>query len=98
MPTSFDDGRYHDLEQGIESGNRIFGGVRLGEQREVADVDEYHCHPAAFPGEHLVTLLEQPPSEGRADISAERSLKSLPPQPNLPPVERRRQRPRIISA
>ena len=60
MPTGVDDGRHHDLEQGVEPGDGVLGGVRLGERREVADVDEHHRHLAALPGEDVVSLLEQP--------------------------------------
>jgi len=45
---------------------------------EVADVDEHHGDLAAFTGEDVVTLLEQPRRQGRVDVGAERRLKSLP--------------------
>ena len=58
VPTGVDDGRHHDLEQRVEAGDGVLGGVRLGERGEVADVDEHHRHLAALTGEHVVTLLE----------------------------------------
>jgi hypothetical protein len=37
MPTCVDDRRHDNLEQSIESGDRVFGGVRLGERGEITD-------------------------------------------------------------
>ena len=97
MPTGVDDGRHHDLEQRVEAGDRVLGGVGLGERGEVADVDEHHRHLAALTGEHVVTLLKQPRRQGRVDVGAERRLKSLPlSQTRLHAVERRRQRTEVI--
>ena len=97
VPTGVDDGRHHDLEQGVEPGDGVLGGVRLGERGEVADVDEHHRHLAALTGEHVVTLLEQPRRQGGVDVGAERRLKSLPlSQTRLHAVERRRQRTEVI--
>ena len=97
VPTGIDDGGHDDLEQRVEPGDGVLGGVRLGERREVADVDEHHRHLAALTGEHVVTLLEQPRRQGRVDVGAERRLKSLPlSQTRLHAVERRRQRAQVI--
>ena len=97
VPTGVYDGRYDDLEQGIEAGDRVLGGIRLGERGEIADVDEHHRHLAALTGEHVVTLLEQPRRQGRVDIGPERRLKSLPlSQTRLHAVKRRRQRAEVI--
>ena len=97
MPTGIHDRRHHDLEQGIEPGDGVLGGVRFGERGEVADVDEHHRHLAALAGEDVVALLEQPRRQGRVDVGAERGLKSLPlSQSRLHAVERRRQRAEIV--
>ena len=91
MPTGVDDGRHDDLEQGVEAGDGVLGGVGLGERGEVADVDEHHRHLAALTGEHIVALLEQPRRQTRVDVGAERRLKSLPlSQTRLHPIERPR--------
>src|SRR3954447_3326568 len=58
MPTGVDDGRHHDLEQGVEPSDRVLGGIRFDERREVADVDEHHRHLAALTGEHVIALLK----------------------------------------
>ena len=60
MTTGVHDGRHHDLEQRVEARDRVFGGIRLGERGEVADIDEHNCHLAALTGEHIITLLKQP--------------------------------------
>ena len=97
MPTGIDDGRHDDLEQRVEAGDGVLGGVGLGERGEVADVDEHHRHLAALTGEHVVTLLKQPRRQGGVDVGAERGLKSLPlSQTRLHAVERRRQRTEVI--
>ena len=97
MPTGVDDGRHHDLEQSVEAGHGVLGGVGLGERGEVADVDEHHRHLAALTGEDVVALLEQPRRQTRVDVGAERRLKSLPlSQTGLHPVERRGQRTEIV--
>ena len=90
MPTGVDDRRDHDLEQRVEPGNGFLGGVRLGEGREIADVDEHHRYFAALAGEDVVTLLEQARRQRRVDVGPERRLKPLPlSQSGLHPVERR---------
>jgi hypothetical protein len=97
MPTSVHDGRHHDLEQGVESGDGVLGGVRFRERSEVADIDEHHRHLAALTGEDVITLLEQPRRKGRVDVGAECRLKSLPlSQSGLHAVERGRQRAEVI--
>ena len=97
MPTGVDDGGHHDLEQRVEAGDRVLGGVGLGERGEVADVDEHHRHFAALTGEDIVALLKQPRRQGRVDVGAERGLKSLPlSQTRLHPVKRGRQRTEVI--
>ena len=60
VPTSINDGRYDNLKQGVEAGDRVLGGVGLRERGEVADVDEHHRHLAALTGEDIVTLIKQP--------------------------------------
>ena len=97
VPTGVDDGGHHDLEQGVEPGDGVLGGVGLGERGEVADVDEHHRHLAALAGEDVIALLEQPRRQGGVDVGAERGLKSLPlSQTRLHAVERRRQRAEVI--
>src|SRR6201999_1757742 len=72
-------------------------GVRLRKRGEVADVDEHHRHVTALAGEDIVTLFQQPGSQDRVDVGAERTLKSSPPtQPRLHRIERRRQRAEIV--
>ena len=39
MPASIHDGGHDDLEQRIEAGDRVFGGVGLREWGEVANID-----------------------------------------------------------
>ena len=48
VPTGIDDGGHDDLEQRVEPGDGVLGGVGLGERGEVADVDEHHRHLAAL--------------------------------------------------
>jgi hypothetical protein len=60
MPAGVDDCRHDNLEQCVQAGHRVLGGVRLGEWREVADVDEHHGDLAAFTRKDIVALLEQP--------------------------------------
>ena len=97
VPTGVDHGGHDDLKQSVEPGDGVLGGVCLGERGEVADVDEHHRHLAALPGEHVVTLLEQPGREGGVDVGAECRLKSLPlSQSGLHAVERRRQSAEVI--
>ncbi len=97
MPTGVHDGRRHDLEQCVEAGNRVLGGVRLRERGEVTDVDEHHRHLAALTGEHIVALLKQPRGQGRVDVGAEGGLKSLPlSQTRLHAVERCREHAEVI--
>jgi uncharacterized protein DUF3631 len=97
MPTGIHNSGHHNLEQGVEPGNGVLGGVCLGERGEVADVDEHHRHFSALPGKYIVTLLEQPRREGWIDVGPKGRLKSLPlSQTRLHPVERRRQRAKVI--
>ncbi len=97
VPTGFNDGRHHDVKQRVEAGDRVLGGVGLGERGEIANVDEHHCHFAALPGEDIVTLLKQPRRQGRVDVSPERSLKPLSlSQSRLHAVERRSQRAQVV--
>ena len=75
----------------------ILGGVRLGERREVANIDEHHRHLTTLAGEHVITLLKQLRRESGVDVGAEGGLKSLPlSQTRLHAVERRRQRTEVI--
>src|SRR3954466_5853108 len=97
MPTDVDDRRHHDLEQGVEAGDGVLGGVDFGERGEVADIHEHHAHLAALTGEDVVALLEQPRRQTWVDVSTERRLKSLPlSQTRLHTVERGRQRTEVI--
>jgi hypothetical protein len=85
------------IEQGVEPGDGVIGGVGLREWGEVTDVDEHHRYLAALTGEDVVTLLEQPHRQDGVDVGAERRLKSLPlSQTRLHAVERRRQRAEVI--
>src|ERR1700751_937347 len=97
MPTGIHDGGHDDLEQGVEAGDGVLGGVGFGERGEVTDVDEHHGHLAALPGEYLITLFKKPRRQGWVDVGAERRLKSLPlSQTGLHAIERRRQRTEVI--
>jgi hypothetical protein len=69
MPTGVYDSRHHDLEQGVEAGDGVLGGVRVCERGELAHVDEHHRHLAALTGEHIITLFKQARCEGRVDVS-----------------------------
>ena len=66
-----DDGGHDDVEQRVEAGHRVLRGVRLGERREVANVDEHHGDLAAFTREDVVTLLQQSRREGWVDVASE---------------------------
>jgi hypothetical protein len=57
-PPAINDGRYDDLEQGIEASDRVLGAVGLGERGEISNVDKHHRHFAALTGEHIVALLK----------------------------------------
>jgi hypothetical protein len=97
VPTGIDDRRHHDVEQGIEAGDGVLGGVGLGERGEVTDVDEHDRHLAALPGKYVIPLLKQTCGEGWVDVGAERGLKSLSlSQTGLHAVERRRQRTEVV--
>ena len=97
VPTGVDDGRHYNLEQRVEAGDRVLGGIGLGERGEVAHVDEHHGDFAALTGEDVVTLLKQPRRQDWVDVGPERRLKSLPlSQSRLHAVERRRQRAEIV--
>ena len=60
VPIGIDHSRHDDLEQGVEAGDRVLGGVGLGECGEVANVDKHHRHLAALAGEHIITLIKPP--------------------------------------
>ena len=91
MPTGIHHGRHHYLEQRVEPSHDILGGVRFGERREIADIDECHRHLASLTGEHVVTLFDQARGQGGIDVGAERRLQSLPlSQTRLHAVEGRR--------
>src|SRR5947209_15063675 len=97
MSARVDDSWHHDLKQRVEPGNGVLSGVRLGERREIADIDEHYRHLTALTGEHIVPLLEEPRRQDWVDIGPESGLKSLPfSQTRLPTVERRRHPPQVI--
>jgi len=97
VPTGVHDGRHHDLEQRVEAGDGVLGGVGLGEWGEVADVDEHHRDLAALTGEDIFPLLKQPRRQGWVDVGAERHLKSLPlSQTRLHAVKRTSERTEVI--
>src|SRR5262245_56566331 len=47
VPSGVDEAWHDVLEQRVEPGDGVLGGVRLGERGEVADVGEPHRHLAA---------------------------------------------------
>ena len=83
VPTGVDHGRHDDLEQGVEPGDGVLGGVRLGERGEVTDVDEHHRHLAALAGEHVVALLQAaaPPRPGRRRCRTQPEVVAAQPNP-----------------
>ena len=58
VPSCVDDGRHDDLEQSVEAGDGVLGGVCLGERGEVADVNKHHRQLSALSSEDVITLLE----------------------------------------
>ena len=58
MPTGIHDGGHHYLEQCVQSGDGVLGGVGFRVRGEVTDVDEHHRHLAPLTSEHIVALLK----------------------------------------
>src|ERR1700738_5056668 len=67
VATGVDDGGHDDLEQSVEAGDGVLGGVRLGEWGEVTNVDEQYGHLATLSSEDIVALLEQSRRQRRVD-------------------------------
>ncbi len=78
MPTGIDHRRHHDLEERVEPGNGVLSaaGPRRTARKSRMSTN-ITAHVPTLPGEHVVTLLEQPRRQSRIDIGPERRLKPL---------------------
>ena len=88
VPTGVDDSRHHDLEQRVEAGDRVLGGISL---------DDITVTSRRSPVKTSSPCSKQPRRQNWVDVGPERRLKSLPlSQSRLHAVERRRQRTEIV--